>query len=103
MSSKYSLSYLPVFEDDMMAVYDYIANTLRNPDAAYNLLEETQKAILKRLDNPLISKPYHSLKDRRQPYYTIYVKNYIVFYVVIGDLMEVRRFIYAKRNLREIV
>lgn len=43
--------------------------------------------------------PYHSLKERQYPYYRIYVKNYTIFYVVIDDVMEVRRILYNKRNL----
>ena len=41
--------------------------------------------------------PYRSLRERRYPYYRIYVKNFVVYYVVIDDegedkIMEVRRF-----------
>lgn len=30
--------------------------------------------------------------------YRIYVRNYIVYYVVIGTVMEVRRLIYGARD-----
>lgn len=41
-------------------------------------------------------------------YYRIYVKNYIVYYVVIDDkgsdkIMEVRRFLYNKQNQKELI
>jgi hypothetical protein len=32
--SSYKLTFLPLFKSDMLAVVDYIANTLNNPDAA---------------------------------------------------------------------
>ncbi|MCM1488697.1 MAG: type II toxin-antitoxin system RelE/ParE family toxin, partial [Firmicutes bacterium] len=35
--------------------------------------------------------------------YRIYVGNYTVFYVVIGDVMEVRRFIYSRRNFDRLL
>ena len=35
--------------------------------------------------------------------YRINIRNYSVFYVVIGDTMEVRRFVYGKRNLPDII
>ena len=44
---------------------------------------------------------YHSAKERQYPYYRIYVKNYVIFYVVIGDIMEVRRILYNRRNIPE--
>jgi len=47
--------------------------------------------------------PYHSVRDRKQPYYRINIRNYSVFYVVLENVMEVRRFVYAKRNLPEII
>lgn len=37
---------------------------------------------------------------REHPYYRIYVGNYIVFYCIIGTVMELRRFIYKGRNWR---
>ena len=103
MDDKFTLSYLPLFEQDLAGARDYIAHTLQNSTAAFRLVAGTEKAIMKRLDNPLGFPPYQSMKDRKQPYYRINIGNYTVFYVVIGNVMEVRRFVYNKRNLTEIV
>jgi len=103
MDKRFTLSYLPLFEQDIAAVRDYIAVTLMNPAAALRLVEDTEKAILKRLNNPLGFEPYHSKKDRAHPYYRINIRNYTVFYVVIGNVMEVRRFVYSKRDLPQII
>ena len=103
MNKVYTLRYLPTFEEDMATIRDYIAVDLANPIAALRLIEDTENAIQKRLSNPEGFKPYKSKRDRKQPYYRINIRNYSVFYVVIGNIMEVRRFIYAKRNLQNIV
>jgi len=103
MDKIYTLCYLPTFEEDMAGVRDYIAIDLANPIAALRLIEDTEKAIQKRLSNPEGFKPYKSKRNRKQPYYRINIRNYSVFYVVIGNVMEVRRFVYAKRNLPDIV
>ena len=103
MNKKYTLRYLPLFEQDLSAARDYIAFTLHNPGAALRLVNDTEAAILKRLDNPLGFPPYHSIRDRKQPYYRIDIRNFAVFYVVIGNVMEVRRSVYSKRNLPEII
>ena len=95
--------YLPLFEEDLAAAKNYIANTLKNPTAALRLIEETEKKILKRLDNPLAFEAYNSARNRSHPYYRIYVKNFTVFYVVIDNVMEVRRFIYNKRDLSNLI
>ena len=51
--------------------------------------------------NPESFEKYHSVIQRQYPYYRIYVKNYTVYYVVIDDVMEVRRLVYNKRNITE--
>ena len=103
MDKNYTLEYLPQFEYDMAAVRDYIINKLQNPTAAFRLMEDAEKAIFDRLNNPLAFQPYPSVRKRKHPYYRINVRNYSIFYVVIGNVMEVRRFLYSKRNLPEIL
>lgn len=51
---------------------------------------------------------YRSLKEHRYPYYRIYVKNFVVYYVVIDDegedkIMEVRRFLYNKQDVKRLL
>lgn len=101
--SKYSLRYLPLFYEDLKEKLTYISSTLENPQAANNLLDEVEKKIIERLPNAESFEVYHSLKERRYPYYRIYVKNFVIYYVVIDDespnkIMEVRRFLYHKQN-----
>jgi hypothetical protein len=67
------------------------------------LIAETERAISERLKAPESFRKYESQKDREYPYYRIHVKNYIVFYVVISDTMEVRRFLYNRRNIADII
>ena len=102
-TKRYKLRFLPLFEDDLNGIVDYIALRLKNPIAAVNLVDEVQQAIRERTACAEAFEPYHSDRDRRYPYYRIYVKNYIVFYVVIDDVMEVRRIVYNRRTLPEQV
>ncbi len=106
--TNYKLRYLPLFYRDLEEKIVYIAETLQNPQAASDLLDDVERAILERLPNAESFEPYHSAKERRYKYYRIYVKNYIVYYVVIDDegpdkIMEVRRFLYNKQNQKELV
>jgi plasmid stabilization system protein ParE len=103
MGKEYKLQYLPLFEEDLAAARDYIALTLQNPAAALRLVSDTEQAIHKRLKDPLIHAPYPSAKNRELPYYRIQIRNFSVFYVVNGHVMEVRRFVYSKRELSKIV
>ncbi len=95
---KYALRYLPLFEEDLCNTVDYIANTLINPTAAENLLNNIEQAILERSKSPEGYEPYQSEKTRAYTYYRIYVGNYTIYYVLIDNVMEVHRLLYNRRN-----
>ena len=99
----YKLRFLPLFTEDLLEITTYITSNLQNPEAANSLVNEIEDAIDKRLENPLIFAPNNSKKPRINPYYRIYVKNYTIFYVVIDDIMEVRRILYSKRDFDNIL
>lgn len=99
----YRLRFLPLFAEDLLEITTYITSNLQNPEAANSLVNEIEDAIDKRLENPLIFAPYNSRKPRINPYYRIYVKNYTIFYVVIDDIMEVRKILYSKRDFDNIL
>ncbi|TWH55921.1 plasmid stabilization system protein ParE [Desulfitobacterium sp. LBE] len=98
---RYKLRFLQLFEDDLNEIVDYIAGRLRNPMVADALVDDVQQAIRGRLSCAEAFEQYHSAKERQYPYYRIYVRNYTIFYVVIDDIMEVRRIVYSRRNLPE--
>lgn len=96
---KYNLSFLPLFEEDLLEIIDYISVNLQNPQAALRLIDDIESAILKRCESPLSFAPYQSSRNRAIPYYRINVRKYSIFYVVIDDTMEIRRLIYSGRDL----
>lgn len=98
---KYRVKILPLFEDDLDNAVDYISKKLKNPNAALRLIDSVQSAIEKRALQAESFEPFHSAKERRYLYYRIYVKNYIVFYVVIDDIMEVRRLLYNQKKYKD--
>lgn len=97
----YMLTYLPLFRRDLNETVRYMTDVLKNPQAAARLIDDVEAAVRKRLHMPEAAAPYPSTKRRALPYDPIYVRGYIVFYVVIGDTMEVRRILYSRRNIAE--
>ena len=57
MNKKYQLRYLPLFRQDMAQTVSYIANVLKNPEAALKLIDDVEAAILERLDHPVSFEP----------------------------------------------
>ena len=104
--SKPILKFLPLFYEDLSQTVDYIRDVLQNNQAANDLVDAVGQAIIDRCENPESFEIYISSKQRDYPYYRIYVKNYVIYYVVIpGDppTMEVRRFLYSRRNAKFII
>ena len=86
----------------------YIAKFLKNPDAASMLLDDVEKAIKERLPVAEVFEPFHSKKERKYPYYRIYVKNYTIYYVVIPQrdnrkIMEVRRILHNLQDREKYI
>ena len=107
-SANYKLRYLPLFYNDLSEKITYISEILQNPQAANDLLDLVEQAIFDRLPVAESFEPYRSMKERRYKYYRIYVKNFVVYYVVIDDegpekIMEVRRFLYNKQNTKKLL
>ena len=83
-------------------------HVLSNPKAANDLIDAVERAILERLPVCESFEPYQSKRERKYRYYRIYVKNYIIYYVVIDDegpdrIMEVRRLLYNRRDRENLV
>lgn len=103
MPTQYRLQYLPLFWDDLEKAVFYVRDVLKNPAAAERLLDRTEEAILEHAKAPTKAQICKTTHARPQPYYWFAVGNYMVFYVVMGDVMEVRRFIYGARDLTKML
>lgn len=100
---RYELRILPLFEEDLNGIVDYITFRLQNPIAAENLVDAIEAAIQERLHCAEFFEPYRSAKERQYPYYRIQVRNFTIFYVVIGNVMEVRRILYSRRDFSKMI
>ena len=67
----YRLRFLPLFEDDLNSIVDYIASRLKNPDAAARFVDDVQVAIRERLNCAEAFEPYYSAMERQYPYYLL--------------------------------
>ena len=103
MPKQYKLQYLPLFWDDIEKAVFYIRDVLKNPMAAQRLLDRTEEAILKHLNAPTMAQVYSPTRSRPLPYYWFPIGNYMVFYMVFDDVIEVRRFIYGARDLTKML
>ena len=97
------IKYLPSFYHELDAIVEYITYTLEAPRAASNLLDELEKSINELKAFPLARRLYRPIKPIETEYRILTVKNYLVFYVVLEDIIEIHRIIYKKRNLSQLI
>ena len=97
LGDRFILEYSPQFYDEIAESIRYITFKLRNPEAAQRLRNDAERAILDRIDSPLAFAPYYTDESTGDVYYRINVRNFAIYYVVIGNVMEVRWFRYSRR------
>ena len=103
MNKKYNVQYSPLFYKDLEEIIDYIKNEIKNKKVAEELFNEIMQEIEKRKNFPKAYEEYISNRKRKDTYYKIYVKKYVIFYVVKNDCIEIRRILYNKRNFEVIL
>ena len=101
IGKRYELRILPLFEEDLNEIVDYITYRLQNPIAAEKLVDDVEAAIEERRSCAEAFEPYSSSRKREHPYYRIQVRNFAIFYVVIDGTMEVRRILYGRSNIKK--
>ena len=92
MKNKYPIEYLPIAEKDLLEILEYIH--IDNPSAALQLLEEIDKAISKLAYFPYIGYIPNDQRLIQLNYRTLVVENYRVFYVVLDEIIEIRRILH---------
>jgi len=97
------IEYLPLFQQELDAIVDYISITLEAPRAALNLVDELDKEIKKLKTFPNAHRLYRPVKPIKTTYRILTVGNYLVFYVVLEKHIEIHRIIYKKRNLSQLI
>lgn len=93
---QYKVKIFPAAQNDMRDIVAYI-NTL-SPDAAikyYDLIIEKVETLTTMPERCPLAK---DVQLRLRGYRTLFVKNYIIFYVVNSNTVEVRRILYARRQ-----
>lgn len=101
----YSLSYLPLAEADIDAALGYISQQLQSPQAALNLLDSLDEAILRLREFPYSYSVYTPLAPLETEYRLLPVNNYAVLYTVLEEekTVEIHRVVYAAMELSKII
>jgi addiction module RelE/StbE family toxin len=91
------IAYLPVAQQDIESIVHYIADRLKAPQAALEWLDALEEAISRLALYPLSCPVYQLVHPLDTEYRMLPVRNYLVFYVVLEDTVEIHRVLYSKR------
>lgn len=99
----YEIRYLPLARKDLHEIISYITEQLKAPKAALDLLDAFDEAINHLRKFPYSYKVYQNFKPLEDEYRVLRVKNYLIFYVVKDNIVEIRRIIYEKRGITRVI
>lgn len=93
---KYKLIIYPTAKQDLLDIVEYV-NTLSG-EAAKNLFDEIINKIGTLVDMPERCPLLKSTELRAKGYRTLKVENYMVFFVVKENVVQIRRILYGPRR-----
>ena len=95
--------FLPIAREDIELIVLYISDCLYAPKAALDFLYKIEQVIDSLKTFPFTYPVYETTKPLDFEYRMIPVKNYLIFYVVTEDIVEIHRVIYSKMDLTRLI
>ena len=96
--SKYKIEYSRDSKQDLIGIKQYIKYNLQEPKIADNLINKIRDGIEELKDDPRIYPIIDEEIIKRLEIRKILIENYIVFYRIKNQTIEIVRIMYGKRN-----
>ena len=96
--SKYKIEYSKDSKQDLIGIKQYIKYNRQEPKIAENLINKIRVEINNLKDNPEIYSIIDEDIIKKLEIRKLIVDNYIVFYRVKNDTIEIVRIMYGRRN-----
>lgn len=86
--------------EEMIEIYEYISNQLKEDNAAKRLMTEVTDRVLDLANSPELYMEIGKADNLKREYHRMVVKNYIVLYTIDFEkrTVFVSRMIYGRRN-----
>ena len=101
MGNKYTLRYLPVAVDDLVSIFDWIAND--SPAKSAVFVEKLDQRIGNLETQPFLGHTPRDEKLKNSGYRILLIESYLVFYMIRGKTVEIHRVVHGSRNLDEMI
>lgn len=98
---QYKVKIYPTAKQDLLDIIEYL-NKL-SPDAALRYYDLLTEEIASLSQMPERCPRPKDLALAAKGYRYLIVKDYLVFYVVVGDTVQIRRILYGRRDYQSLV
>ncbi len=95
---KYNIEYSKEAKEDLIRIKQYIKYNLQEPETANKLISKIRMSIKTLKDIPEIQAIIDDDIIRKLEIRKLIVDNYIVFYRIKNDSIEIVRIMYGRRN-----
>lgn len=93
----------PAASNDLKDIKEYISQNLCNPTAAVRVVKNIINSYLRLTDTPYLGAQLSQKIDVNTPFRYIISGNYLIFYQIANDIIEIHRIIYARRDYIKIL
>ncbi|MBS3975924.1 MAG: type II toxin-antitoxin system RelE/ParE family toxin [Syntrophomonadaceae bacterium] len=98
---QYRVKILTKAQEDLDEIVDYL-NTL-SPEAAFRYYDLLVEKINSLSDMPKRCPLARDTQLRLRGYHYLVVENYLVFFVIIGDVVQIRRILFGRRQYESLL
>jgi len=92
----YQIRYLPAAQEDLLEILEYIKKD--SPNAAIGFIEQFDTTVGQLGKFPRMGVVPRAPHLEQSGYRMLVIRNYLVFYVIIQEVIEIRRVIHGRRK-----
>jgi toxin ParE1/3/4 len=101
MPAKYTLRYLPSAQNDLVSIFDFIAQD--SAHRASSFVDKLDDRIGGLEQHPLLGRLPRHPRLREDGYRVLIIESYLVLYIVRGREIEIHRVVHGSRNLDHLI
>ena len=101
MAEKYEVVVTPSAQKDLIEIKSYVRNVLKT--ASNTVFEKVLEQVKTLKEDPFIYKVHQDSLLKLIGYRVIPIDNYLMFYIVKGNTVQIHRVLYAKRNYLQLL
>jgi len=101
MSKQFVIRYLPIAQEDLNNIFDWIAKD--SPARALAFIDKIDKRIGALSQASHLGRVPRHPKLREYGYRVLILDSYLVFYVIHDKVIQIHRVIHASRNLDHLI